>query len=216
VIAVVDAGLGNLRSVEKALAHVGGEPTVTGDPDLVRRAERLVVPGQGAFGDCGRALGRGAPLGEAIRESIAAGRPYLGICLGLQVLFEDSEEAPDCPGLGVYAGRVIRIPDGERERETDKLLKVPHMGWNDVRLVKDVDAAPLRAVLDAGPAPFYFVHSYHALPEDASLVAAVADFGRVPLTAAIARENVVAVQFHPEKSQRAGLALLEAFVRWRP
>ena len=109
MIAVVDAGLGNLRSVERALGHVGGRVVITSDPDVVRRAERVVVPGQGAFGDCGRALSRQAPLGQAIVEAIESGKPYLGICLGLQVLFESSEEAPDCPGLGVLRGDVVRM-----------------------------------------------------------------------------------------------------------
>lgn len=215
-IALVDVGVGNLRSVEKALAHVapGGEaPHLTSDPEVVRRAERVVMPGQGAFGDCGRALAPDAPLGQALREVIAAGRPYLGICLGLQVLFEASEESPACRGLGVLGGQVVRIPDGQRDPVTGALLKVPHMGWNQV---VPCGAHPLLARLGAAGAPFYFVHSYHAVPTDPGVVHAVADYGAFSLTAAVARDNVVAVQFHPEKSQRAGLAFLEAFLRWRP
>ncbi len=204
MIAVVDAGLGNLRSVEKALAHVGAAVRITADPREVAHAERVVVPGQGAFGDCGRALARDAPLGRAIVAAIAAGKPYLGICLGLQILFDESEEAPGCRGLGLFAGRVARIPatvGGAR-------LKVPHMGWN---AVKPTGEHPLLEIEQ----PFYFVHSYHALPRDPSIVAAVADYG-AGITAAVARANVFAVQFHPEKSQRAGLALLARFLAWRP
>jgi glutamine amidotransferase len=215
-VALVDVGVGNLRSVEKALAHVaprGETPLVTSDPEVVRRAERVVMPGQGAFGDCGRALARDAPLGEALREVITAGRPYLGICLGLQVLFETSEESPECRGLGVLGGRVVRIPDGQRDPATGSLLKVPHMGWN--RVVPR-GAPPLLAAFGEAGTPFYFVHSYHAVPTDPGVVQAVADYGALSLTAAVARDNLWAVQFHPEKSQRAGLMLLEAFLRWRP
>ena len=207
MIAIVDAGLGNLRSVEKALAHVGADARVTSDPADLARAERVVVPGQGAFGDCGRALAKEAPLGRAIVAAIASGKPYLGICLGLQILFDESEEAPGCRGLGILAGRVARIPGGMRD-STGARLKVPHMGWNAVAPTR---AHPLLEIERS----FYFVHSYHALPVEKSAIAAVADYG-IPLTAAVARENVFAVQFHPEKSQRAGLDLLAAFARWRP
>jgi glutamine amidotransferase len=210
MIAVVDAGLGNLRSVEKALLRAGGDAQLTSDPARVAAAERLVVPGQGHFGDGARALARQTPLGDAVASAIARGAPYLGICLGLQLLFDESEEAPGAAGLGLFAGRVEKIPAGLREPETDAPLKVPHVGWNEV--------APSTGhpLLAGAPAPFYFVHSYHAAPRDPSLVAATCRYGARPLVAAVARDNVFAVQFHPEKSQRAGLDLLAAFVAWKP
>ncbi len=212
MIAVVDAGLGNLRSVAKALEATGTlQPVrVTSDPLVVRQAARVVVPGQGAFGDCASALGPEAPLGAAIVDSIRAGKPYLGICLGLQVLFESSEEAPGHPGLGVFAGHVRKLPVGATD-EDGRRLKVPHIGWARVAV------RATHPVLDVPAADnwFYFVHSYHARPVDESLIAAVCAFGSLPVTAAIARDNVVAVQYHPEKSQAAGLELLRQFVSWR-
>jgi glutamine amidotransferase len=223
VIALVDAGLGNLRSVEKALRHVGADVKVTDDPDVIRAAERVVVPGQGAFGDCGRALSREAPLGRAVLEAIQAGKPYLGICLGLQVLFESSEEAPGCRGLGVFRGKVVRIRNTEGGGQDGSWLKVPHMGWNPVTPTRRGRAHPLLTAAFAamqqdpvhGGVPFYFVHSYHAVPVEPFLVDAVAQYGRLSLTAAVGIDNVFAVQFHPEKSQRAGLALLAAFLDWK-
>jgi glutamine amidotransferase len=212
MIAVVDAGLGNLRSVAKALEATGTlQPVqVTSDPAVVRDAARVVVPGQGAFGDCAGALGPAAPLGRAILDCIHAGKPYLGICLGLQVLFESSEEAPGHPGLAVYRGQVRRLPSGMHD-DDHRRLKVPHIGWSRVAV------RGTHPVLDVASADnwFYFVHSYHAVPADDSLIAAVSAFGTLPLTAAVARDNVVAVQYHPEKSQAAGLELLRQFVGWR-
>jgi glutamine amidotransferase len=202
VIAVVDSGYGNLRSVEKALARVGGRPLVTGDPDRVRRADRIVVPGQGAFSDCVTAF-RTRGLGDAIREVIAAGRPYLGICLGLQVLFDESEEHGPVAGLGLLRGRVVRF------RPDDPALKVPHMGWN--RVAGRGDA--LLAGIDPG-AYFYFVHSYYVAPADASIVALRCDYG-VPFCAAIRKDNLFACQFHPEKCQTVGLRLLANFAGTR-
>lgn len=212
MIAVVDAGLGNLRSVQRALEATGTlrEVRVTCDPAVVRDASRVVVPGQGAFGDCASALGPEAPLGRAIADSIRAGKPYLGICLGLQVLFEASEESPGHPGLGIFAGRVKRLPAATQD-EDGRRLKVPHIGWSKVAV------RGTHPVLDVPSADnwFYFVHSYHAQPADESLIAAVCAFGSLPVTAAVARDNVVGVQFHPEKSQAAGLELLRQFVVWR-
>jgi glutamine amidotransferase len=200
VIAVVDVCSGNLRSVERALAQAGGHVVVTRDPDVVRRADRVVVPGQGAFGVFMRGLvERG--LGEALREAIASGRPYLGICLGMQVLFDESEEQGPCAGLGVIPGRVVRLAPG------DPALKVPHIGWNQVA-VRAAD--PLMRGLADG-AYFYFVHSYHCVPADRGIVALDTDHG-VRVTAAIRKDNLFACQFHPEKSQGAGLALLRNFV----
>ncbi|MBA3391753.1 MAG: imidazole glycerol phosphate synthase subunit HisH [Deltaproteobacteria bacterium] len=208
MIAVVDVCSGNLRSVERALAKVGGDVQVTRDPDVVRRASKIVVPGQGAFGVFMRGLvERG--LGEALREAITSGRPYLGICLGLQVLFDDSEEGGACAGLGVIRGRVVRL------RPTDPRLKVPHMGWNRVQPRAGAGRGAGRGDrLLAGipdPAYVYFVHSFHAVPEDRSLVALEAEHGTA-ITAAIRHDNLFACQFHPEKSQAIGLQILRNFV----
>jgi glutamine amidotransferase len=209
MIALLDVGLGNLRSVARALtaAAPGKTPpslVLTRDPDVVRRADRVVMPGQGAFGDCARALAHeGGALASAVRESITAGTPYLGICLGLQVLFAASEEAPDCTGLGVFPGRVQRFP-APLHGPDGSALKVPHVGWNRVQV-----EGSRRAVLGEDDW-YYFVHSFFVVPEDPALVAARTEHG-LPFVSAIAHENVLAVQFHPEKSQRAGLALLQ---RW--
>jgi glutamine amidotransferase len=198
VIAVVDTGSGNLRSVAKALERSGGAPVVTSDAEIVRRADRVVVPGQGAFAGCMAGL-RGA-LGEAVLEVVRAGRPYLGICLGLQVLFEESEEHGPVPGLGLLPGRVVRFPARPE-------LKVPHMGWNQVRLCRD---EPLwRGIPDGSYV--YFVHSYHAVPGSGVTCLETDYGGRV--CAAIRHENLFACQFHPEKSQAVGLALLGNFIR---
>jgi glutamine amidotransferase len=199
VIAVVDSGSGNLRSVERALAHVGGAPILTRDPDVVRRADRVVVPGQGAFADCMAAMSRSG-LDDAIREVVGAGRPYLGICLGLQILFEDSEEHGPAAGLGILRGHVVRFPHGQ--------LKVPHIGWNQVRAVRD---EPLLAGIP-DQAHFYFIHSYVAVPAEARQVALTCDYGG-SFCAAVRVDNLFACQFHPEKSQAVGLRLLENFGR---
>lgn len=209
MIAIVDVCSGNLRSVERALAQVGGDVQVTRDPDVVRRAAKVVVPGQGAFGVFMRGLTERG-LGEALSQAIASGRPFLGICLGLQVLFDESEEravdergdAAPVPGLGVVRGRVVRLVPG------DPSLKVPHIGWN--RCARRREDPLLAGIEDA--AHFYFVHSFHAVPTDPSLVVLDAEHG-VRITAAIRKDNVFACQFHPEKSQAMGLRLLENFVR---
>jgi glutamine amidotransferase len=199
MIAVVDTGSGNLRSVAKALERAGGAPVVTSDPDVVRRADRVVVPGQGAFAGCMTGLANHG-LADAVLEVVRAGRPYLGICLGLQVLFEESEEHGPVRGLGLLPGRVVRFP-------VRPGLKVPHMGWNQVALRKE---EPLwRGVADG--AYVYFVHSYHVVP-GAGLTCLETDYGG-PVCAAIRHENLFGCQFHPEKSQAVGLALLGNFVR---
>ena len=203
-IAVVDSGYGNLRSVETALAHVGGAPVITADPDVVRKAEQVVVPGQGAFRDCVAGLAERG-LGEAVRESIRRGLPFLGICLGLQVLFEESEEQGPQRGLGVLRGRVARF------RPADTSIKVPHMGWNTVRAPGGAPPSdPLWRGLGAEE-HVYFVHSYFVVPADTGLVALECDYaGR--FCAAVRQDNVFACQFHPEKSQRVGLQILKNFV----
>ena len=200
MIAIVDVCSGNLRSVERALAQVGGDVVVTRDPDVVRRADKVVVPGQGAFGVFMRGL-RERGLGDALREAIASGRPYLGICLGMQILFDDSEEQGPCAGLGVVRGHVIKLVPGA------PALKVPHIGWNRCTQRKP---EPLLAGIDDG-AHFYFTHSYHAVPDDPAVLALDAEHG-IRITAALRKENVFACQFHPEKSQAIGLRLLENFV----
>ncbi len=206
-IVVCDVGLGNLRSVERALreaARAGRDHVeVTRDPAAIRAADKLVMPGQSSFGDYARALS--GDLGQAVREHLSASRPYLGICMGLQVLFEGSEEAPGCPGLAVLQGKVVKLPGGTDPVSLTR-LKIPHMGWNEAV------ATDNRGLLPAGEAlHFYFVHSYAVEPSDARIVAATTDYG-VPFVSAIAFESVFASQFHPEKSQRAGLALLERFL----
>ena len=201
-IAVVDYGMGNLRSVSKALETVapGAEVLVSADPLLIRSAERVVVPGQGALPDCMRSLAASGAR-EAVLEALR-NKPYLGICLGLQMLFERGAEG-DTEGLGFLKGSVPRfVPNG---------LKIPHMGWNEVLQEK---AHPLWAGID-DRSRFYFVHSYYPAPEDRALTAASCLYG-VPFTCAVARDNIFAVQFHPEKSQSAGLQFLSNFVRWRP
>jgi glutamine amidotransferase len=195
-VAILDVCSGNLRSVERALQHVGANVIVTRDPEVVRKADKLVVPGQGAFGPFMRGIVEHS-LGDVLRERIAAGTPYLGICLGLQVLFEHSEEG-DCAGLGILRGKVTRL------RPTDARLKIPHMGWNQVRARQ-----PVAGLADG--AHVYFVHSYRVEPTDVAITALEADHGDT-FCAAIQTENLFACQFHPEKSQGVGLSLLRAFV----
>lgn len=202
MIAVVDAGGGNLRSVEKGFAFLGHDVVRTGDPRVVGRADAVVVPGQGAFGDCMSGLARTGLVG-AVRDAVAAGKPYLGICLGLQILFDGSEESGGCEGLAILRGRVVRFSDGARLAD-GRVRKIPHMGWNRLRDVRDgVGLAPVH---------YYFAHSFHALAADESDVAARVDYGE-PVVAAVARPGLFACQFHPEKSQRAGLAILDRFAR---
>jgi imidazole glycerol-phosphate synthase subunit HisH len=202
-IAIVDSGSGNLRSVEKALARVGGAPVVSADPEVVRRADRIVVPGQGAFADCVRAL-RARGLDQAIGEVVAAGRPYLGICLGLQVLFDASEEHGPVAGLGLLPGQVVRFTGSGADGAP---RKVPHIGWNTVRAARP---DPLLAGIDED-AYVYFIHSYHAAPADPAIVALECDYGG-RFCAAVRKDNLFACQFHPEKSQAVGLRLLANFV----
>jgi glutamine amidotransferase len=201
-IAVVDYGMGNLRSVSKALEHVAPEAQVqvTGQPEAIRAAERIVVPGQGALPDCMRQL-RESGAREAVLEALAT-KPYLGICLGLQMLFDHGDEG-DSTGFGVLHGNVPRF--------AARGLKIPHMGWNEV--MQEKPHAIWTGIPDRSR--FYFVHSYYPAPADARIVAGTCRYG-APFTCAIARDNIFAVQFHPEKSQAAGLQLLSNFVRWRP
>ena len=206
-IAVIDYGMGNLRSVAKALEHVAPERSiiVTSDPMQIAAAERVVFPGQGAMPDCVRELDT-----RGLRQSVldaAASKPFLGICIGLQLLFEHSEEG-HVDGLGILPGRVKRFPSGMVDADGNK-LKVPHMGWNEVRQTRP---HPLWQGI-APDARFYFVHSYYVEPSDPALETAYTEYP-FRFTSAVARDNIFAAQFHPEKSQQAGLALLQNFVNW--
>jgi glutamine amidotransferase len=201
-IAVVDYGMGNLRSVSKAVEHVAPQARVlvTADPEEILSAERVVVPGQGAMPDCMRQLAASGAR-EAVIEATRS-KPFLGLCIGVQMLFERGEEG-DTAGLGVLPGSVprLRAPG----------LKIPHMGWNQVYRSRP---HPLWEGIEDG-SRFYFVHSYYPAPRDAGLTAATCVYG-APFTCAVARDNIFAVQFHPEKSQSSGLQLLSNFIRWRP
>lgn len=207
-VAIVDYGMGNLRSVEQALRKVAplAEITVTDDAQVIANAKRVVFPGQGAMPDCMRELDarglRGVVLGAA-RD-----KPFLGICIGLQMLFEHSAEG-NVAGLGVLRGEVLRFSSNMHDVQGNK-LKVPHMGWNQVH---HGDHALWNGVEQ--DARFYFVHSYYVQPQDASLVQATSDYPQ-PFVCAVARDNLFAVQFHPEKSHVAGLKLLQNFVQWNP
>lgn len=207
-IAVVDYGMGNLRSVSKALEHVAPDHDilVTNDPEKILCAERVVFPGQGAMPDCMRELNARGLLEAVI--SAAASKPFLGICIGLQLLFEHSEEG-DCAGLGVFAGNVRRFAAKDMHDAQGNKLKVPHMGWNQVY---QTCRHPLWNDIEDG-SRFYYVHSYYVVPDDESLVAGYSEYP-TRFTCAVARDNIFAVQFHPEKSQHAGLKLLSNFVRW--
>ena len=208
-IAVVDYGMGNLRSVEQALRHVAGESEVVlaSTPDLIESADRVVFPGQGAMRDCMAELDA-RNLRQAVINA-AASKPFLGICIGLQMLFDHSEEG-DAAGLGILSGQVKRF--AADLKGTDGLrLKVPHMGWNQVVQTKP---HPLWDGI-ADQSFFYFVHSYHVVPDDAAMVVGQTDYGH-SFTTAVARDNIFAIQCHPEKSARDGLQLLRNFVGWNP
>lgn len=197
MIAIVDYGMGNLRSVEKGFLKVGIDAKVVTDSASVDNAKGIVLPGVGAFMDCIKNL-TDMKLTEAIIRSIQKGKPYLGICLGLQVLFTESEEFGTCKGLNVFKGRVVRFPKSD--------LKVPHMGWNTL----DIKKKP--PVFDGIPdkSYFYFVHSFYVVPEDKDIISGTTDYG-VTFTAMVWKDNVFATQFHPEKSQELGLRILKGF-----
>jgi len=207
-IAVVDYGMGNLRSVSKALEHVAprGGVVVTSEARVIDAAERVIVPGQGAMPDCMREIdARG--LREAVLQA-ARTKPFLGICIGVQMLFEISEEG-DIPGLGIFPGKVRRFPEDRMVGAGGERLKVPHMGWNEVR--QEIEHPLWHGI--ASESRFYFVHSYFPDPEQQTWVAGTSCYP-FRFTCAIARANIFAVQFHPEKSQSAGLALLRNFASW--
>ena len=198
-VAVVDYDAGNTLSVTRALEKVGAKVDLTPDPERVLAADAVVLPGVGAFGDCMRKL-RGRGMDGACREVFRTGKPFLGVCVALQVVFEGSEESPDVEGLGLMPGRVVRFgSDG---------LKVPHIGWNELSVVRD---HPVLRDLD--DEAFYFVHSYYPEPEDTDDLIGETDYG-TRFCSAAGRQNLIAVQFHPEKSSRAGLKLYENFLAW--
>jgi glutamine amidotransferase len=210
-VVIVDYGAGNLKSAAKALVAAaqgaGAEIRVTADAEVVRKAERVVLPGVGAFADCKHGIAAHPGLVEALNEAvIGRGRPFLGICVGMQLMATTGIEYGEHAGLDWIKGRVVRLTPG------DPGLKIPQIGWNDLQM--PADPHPVLAGLDGG-ADVYFVHSYHFVAERDADVLARADYGG-PVAAAIGRDNMVGVQFHPEKSQRAGLRLLANFLQWRP
>ena len=208
MIVVVDYGMGNLRSVAKALAHVAPQEdvVVSSDADVIRGADRVVLPGQSAMPDCMKGLIESG-LVDAVR-GVLNDRPFLGICLGLQMLFDRSEEGPtEC--LHAIPGQVVRFREQDMISPLGERLKVPHMGWSPVRQARP---HPMWRGIGDG-ARFYFAHSYHPVPADPSLTVGTVDYP-APFTCAISRANIFATQFHPEKSQRAGLTLLANFVTW--
>lgn len=206
MIAVIDYGVGNLYSVEKALKFVGGEVKVTSSAADLKNADKLVLPGVGAFGDCMKNLAA-TGLIPTILEQVLIHKPLLGICVGLQILFESSEESPNVKGLGIFKGEIKKIRAGN--------LKIPHMGWNSIEIGRKNNlikfgASKIFAGLE-GKNYFYFVHSYHAAPSNADIVTATTDYGE-KVTAAVELGNIFATQFHPEKSGDVGLKVLKNFV----
>ena len=202
-IGIIDYRMGNLRSVQKAFERVGAEGVIVSSPDQFASLDKLVLPGVGAFTD-GMVNLRQLGLEPAIREFVAVGKPYLGICMGLEFLFDRSEEDTPNQGLSILSGEALRF----HESRGGQHIKVPHMGWNTITWRRD---DPLLAGLEQDSA-VYFVHSYYALPADASVVSATCDYAG-PFCASVWRDNIWATQFHPEKSQRVGLRILENFVR---
>ena len=200
MIGIIDYDAGNLRSVEKALQYLGKKTIVTRDPEQIRKADKVILPGVGAFGDCMANLQRSG-LVPILQKYLHSGRPFLGICLGMQVLFDGSDEAPGVKGLGYFQGQVRRL---------NTAFKIPHMGWNKLSLRS---SSPLLQQAEAEYV--YFVHSFHVEPQQQELITAVCDYG-MEVTAAVGSGSVQAFQFHPEKSSRAGLGLLRAFKEWQP
>lgn len=200
MIALLDYGAGNVRSVQKALTAAGGDVQLVPNPGTVAQADAVVLPGVGAFDDCINAMQR-QELFEAARAFVSTGKPFLGICVGYQALFEKSEEFNSCAaGLGIFEGSVVRFPDAK--------VKVPQIGWNEVQFTKP--DCPILQDIESG-SHFYFVHSYYPQPKDESIVATRTEYG-VDFASAVWRDNVFATQFHPEKSQKVGLQLLTNFV----
>ncbi len=198
MIVVVDYGRGNLRSVQKAFEYLGYNAVITSDPEVILKADKVVLPGVGAFGDCMDNL-RKMGLAEAVLDFVRSGKPFLGICLGLQLLFTYSEEFGPVEGLGIVKGKVVRFAKG---------MKIPHMGWNQIEIV---NKNPLLEGVKDGDY-FYFVHSYYVVPDEDSVTATVTDYG-VKFVSMINKDNIFATQFHPEKSQKKGLLILDNFAK---
>lgn len=201
MIAIIDYDAGNIRSVEKAFVSLGHEVTVTRDAEVLRSADKVVLPGVGNFGDCMQNLEKFG-LVPVIREIASSGKPFLGICVGLQLLFEESEESPGVKGLGILKGRILRIPEGENR-------KIPHMGWNSIHLIGQNGTGRLFSGIPE-QSYVYFVHSYYLKAADESIVTATTEYG-VTIHASVEKGNVFATQFHPEKSSDTGLAILRNF-----
>ncbi len=198
-ISIIDYGMGNLRSVQKAFEHIGAQAVITTDPETIEQSPAIVLPGVGAFGDAMRNL-REAGLDAAIHRVVEAGKPFLGICLGQQLMFETSEEMGQHQGLGLLRGHVRRFPDSE--------LKVPHIGWNQIHIRRE---DPLLAGVESESFA-YFVHSYYVEPQDEEVILATTDYG-IDFASIVGRDQMWGIQFHPEKSQDVGLRILENFVR---
>lgn len=202
MIAIVDYGVGNLYSVEKAFAKFSDDVVLTQSAEVIDKADKVVLPGVGAFGDCMKNF-RASGLMDAVMRAVNGKKPVMGICVGLQIMFEGSEESPDVKGLGIFKGTVRKI--------NAPGLKIPHMGWNSLE-IKENSAADIDLFKDIRKNPYvYFVHSYHAVPEDKSVILATSVYGE-EITAAVGRNNVIATQFHPEKSGDIGLAIIKNFV----
>ncbi len=206
MIAIVDYGMGNIRSVEKGFIKVGADVRVTSDPKVISDSKGVVLPGVGAFKDCMKNLDDLNLLNSIVKE-INKGKPYLGICLGLQILFSESEEFGICKGLDILKGRVVKFRFQKTEQgDISSDLKIPHMGWNTVRLLKK---PPIFNEISDNSF-FYFVHSYYVIPDDNEIIAGTTDYG-IEFVSMIWKENIFATQFHPEKSQELGLKILKGF-----
>ncbi|MBQ7833627.1 MAG: imidazole glycerol phosphate synthase subunit HisH [Lachnospiraceae bacterium] len=199
MIAIIDYDAGNIKSVEKALQALGEEVTITRDANVLLNADKVILPGVGAFGDAMDKI-RSYGLESVIRQIVDKGTPFLGICLGLQLMFEESDETPGVKGLGLLPGKILRIPEGED-------LKIPHMGWNSLHFTKDTKL--FKGIKEG--AYVYFVHSYYLKAEEEDMVAATTEYG-VCIHAAVEQGNVFACQFHPEKSSDVGMAILKNFI----
>ncbi|MDD4321028.1 MAG: imidazole glycerol phosphate synthase subunit HisH [Acidaminococcaceae bacterium] len=199
-IVIVDYGMGNLHSVNKALLKVGADVSISSDPIVIGSADKVILPGVGAFGDCMDNLNKYG-LTQVLIKVLNSDKPFLGICLGLQLLFEGSEEAPGTKGLGFFKGQVEKIKTN---------FKIPHMGWNRLELKNNA-----KLLTNANGEYVYFVHSYHAVPQDKSIITSVCNYG-TEITASVGLGNVQAVQFHPEKSSSVGIEILQAFKEWKP
>ena len=205
MVSIIDYDAGNIKSVEKALQYLGEEVVITRDRDIILASDRAILPGVGSFGDAMAKIDEYG-LREVILEFVASGKPFLGICLGLQILFKDSEESPGVEGLGILDGHIVRIPD--TDPDTGDRLKVPHIGWNSLDIT---DGATLFRGLKSNPY-VYFVHSYYLKADDPSIVAAKTFYG-TEIHASVEKDNVFACQFHPEKSGEVGLTILKNFLQ---